>query len=125
MILIKDILELHKRSIEDYGGTEGLRDVGLLESAIARPFQMFEGQDLYPTFFEKVAALTESLIANHPFIDGNKRTGMTAMHALLLENHTRLTANQDDLYALIIKVSTSSIQFEEIVSWLKENTVSF
>lgn len=99
--------------------------MGLLESAIARPFQKFDGIDLYPTFFEKIAALAKSLRTNHPFVDGNKRTGMAAMYALLLENDTRLTASPDELYSLIIKISTSSISFEEIVSWLKENAVSF
>ena len=79
MILLDDILALHKKSIGDYGGAQGIRDSGLLESAIARPFQTFEEKDLYPTFYEKTAALDESLIKNHPFIDGNKRTGMTAM----------------------------------------------
>ena len=84
MIALDDILELHKRSIADYGGLNGIRDIGLLESAIARAYQTFEGNDLYPTPYEKAAALGESLITNHPFIDGNKRTGMAAMYALLL-----------------------------------------
>src|SRR6185312_11978530 len=83
MILLEDILNLHKYSIQKYGGSEGLRDSGLLESAIARPFQTFDGEDLYPSVFEKAAALGESLIINHPFIDGNKRTGTVAMAALL------------------------------------------
>jgi len=83
MILLEDILNLHKYSIQKYGGSEGLRDSGLLESAIARPFQTFGGEDLYPSVFEKAAALGESLIINHPFIDGNKRTGAVAMAALL------------------------------------------
>jgi death-on-curing protein len=69
------ILKLHYRSIEAYGGSHGVRDEGLLESAIARHFQTFGGDDLYPSTFEKAAALCESLIVNHPFVDGNKRTG--------------------------------------------------
>ena len=69
MILLEDILNLHKYSIQKYGGSEGLRDSGLLESAIARPFQTFGGEDLYPSVFEKAAALGESLIINHPFIE--------------------------------------------------------
>lgn len=124
MIALDDILELHKRSIADYGGLNGIRDIGLLESAIARAYQTFEGNDLYPTPYEKAAALGESLITNHPFIDGNKRTGMAAMYALLLENNIRLTASSDKLYTLILSISTSSIKLEEIVSWLKENSTS-
>jgi death-on-curing protein len=81
MILLEDILNLHQFSIQKYGGSDGLRDSGLLESAIARPFQSFGGEDLYPSIFEKAAALGESLIINHPFIDGNKRTGTVAMIA--------------------------------------------
>ena len=83
MILLEDILNLHKYSIQKYGGSEGLRDSGLLESAIARPFQTFGGEDLYPSVFEEAAALGESLIINHPFINGNKRSGAVAMSALL------------------------------------------
>ena len=90
MILLKDILNLHKLSIEEYGGSDGLRDTDLLESAIARPFQTFNGKDLYPSIFEKAAALGESIIINHPFIDGNKRTGTIAMIALLQENGLHL-----------------------------------
>ena len=72
MILIEDILELHRKSIIDFGGSDGVRDRGLLESAIARPFQTFGGEDLYPTVYEKAAALGESLIVNHPLLMGIK-----------------------------------------------------
>lgn len=123
MILLEDILRLHEFSIEKYGGSHGLRDSGLLESAIARPFQSFGGEDLYPSIFEKAAALGESLIINHPFIDGNKRTGTVAMIALLEENGLRLSIDQDDLYNFVVSISTGEKKFEEIVEWLKENTV--
>ena len=122
MILIDDILELHKKSINDYGGSHGIRDIGLLESAIARPFQTFGGEDLYQTIFEKAAALGESLIKNHPFIDGNKRTGMLAMAALLIGHKFSFFASSDDFYNFVISISTSSVSFEEIVEWLKNNT---
>jgi death-on-curing protein len=68
MILLEDILNLHQFSIQKYGGSDGLSDSGLLESAIARPFQSFGGEDLYPSIFEKAAALGESLIINHPLL---------------------------------------------------------
>lgn len=113
MILIEDILELHNRSIDDFGGSRGIRDVGLLESAIARPFQTFGGEDLYPTVFEKAAALGESLIINHPFADGNKRTGMLAMASLLIEHNLNFTASSEDLYNFVISISTGSISFED------------
>lgn len=95
MILLEDILNLHKLSIQKYGGSDGLRDSGLLESAIARPFQTFGGADLYTSIFEKAAALGESLIINHPFIDGNKRTGAVAMAALLQETGIMICANEE------------------------------
>ena len=96
--------------------------MGLLESAVARPFQTFGGEDLYPTIFEKAAALGESLVTNHPFIDGNKRTGMLAMAALLIGHEFNFSAYSDDLYNFVISISTSSVSFEEIVEWLKNNT---
>ena len=72
MILLEEVLLLHEFSIKDFGGASGIRNIGLLESAIARPFQTFGGEDLYPSPFDKAAAIGESLIENHPFIDGNK-----------------------------------------------------
>ena len=115
---------MHKHSINDYGGADGIRDVGLLKSAIARPFQTFDGEDLYPTFFEKAAALGESLIINHPFIDGNKRTGMAAMYALLIDHGFKLTAPSSEFYNNVISISTGELHFEQIVEWLKANTVA-
>ncbi len=100
----------------------GSKRFGLLESAIARPFQVFDDKDLYPTPFEKAAALGESLITNHPFIDGNKRTGMASMYGLLIEYNIHLTSSDDELYKLIIEISTGSARFEQIVDWLKANS---
>ena len=122
MILIDDVLKLHNKSIDDFGGAKGIRDIGLLESALARPFQTFGGKDLYPTVFEKAAAITESLIINHPFIDGNKRTGMLAMVTFLFEYNFALTAGEDELYNFTISISTGETKFEDIVNWLKQNS---
>ena len=122
MISIDDILQLHKLSIEKFGGSHGLRDFGLLESAVARPYQTFGGEDLYPEIFGKAAAITESIIINHPFIDGNKRTGFLAMFTMLKEDNYRLTVNQEAAYTFTIKISTGEINFEGIVDWLKNNT---
>jgi death on curing protein len=124
MILIEDILRVHQFSIDKYGGGNGIRDMGGLESAIARPFQTFGGNDLYPTIFEKAAALGESLIINHPFIDGNKRTGFIGMVSLLEDDGYLLTATQEEAYIFTIKISTGEIKFDEIVTWLRQNTSS-
>ena len=122
MILIDDVLRLHNASINDFGGSKGIRDLGLLESAIARPFQTFSGEYLYITPIEMAAGLGESLIINHPFIDGNKRTGILCLLAFLLKFNLKLTADQDSTYNFTIQISTGEIKFEEIVIWLNNNT---
>ena len=122
MITIKIILRLHDLSIITYGGSQGIRDQGLMESAIARPYQTFDGEDLYPTVFEKASALAESIIINHPFIDGNKRTGLLAMLVILEIGNFKITASNDDTYNFTIQISTGEMKFEEIVFWLKNNT---
>jgi death on curing protein len=124
VILIEDILQVHQFSINKYGGSNGVRDMGGLESAVARLFQTFGGEDLYLTIFEKAVALAESLIVNHPFIDGNKRTGFLAMASLLEEDGYLLNATQEHAYHFTIKILTGEAKFEQIVAWLKQNTTT-
>ena len=124
MILVEDILQVHQFSINKYGGRNGVREMGSLESAIARPFQTFGGEDLQITIFEKAAALGESLIVNHPFVDGNKRTGFLAMTSLLEEDGYLLIATQEEAYYFTIKIAMGEIKFGEIIEWLKQNTSS-
>jgi death on curing protein len=122
MITKEIVLRLHELSILKYGGGNGTRDEGLMESAIARPYQTFAGEDLYPTVFEKAAAIAESIIINHPFVDGNKRTGFLAMIAILKNENFQLVISNEEIYNFTIKISTGEIKFEEIVEWLKNNT---
>jgi death on curing protein len=122
MIGLADILLLHEFSLSDYGGGEGIRDEGLLLSAISRPFQTFDGRDLYSTPLDKATAIAESLIVNHPFVDGNKRVGMLAMLAVLAEYGFSITADSNSLYDLIIMISTGRLGFDGIVGWLEKNT---
>ena len=122
MISVSQALKIHTVAILKFGGANGVRDMGGLESALARPFQTFGGEDLYPSIFEKAAAIGESLIMNHPFIDGNKRTGYLLMEALLRYGGHKIVASDDELYHFVINISTGSISFEEIVEWLKNNT---
>lgn len=124
MIPLADILLLHQKSIDDFGGSHGIRDAALLDAALARPYQTFGGIDLYPTVIEKAAALCESLVKNHPFVDGNKRTGLLAVASFLINHQYSLTASPNDLYDFIISISTSAVSLDEIVIWLKENTVT-
>lgn len=83
---LEQVIELHRRVMERTGGGYGIRDAGALASAVAQPEMTFDGMDLYPTLAAKAAALAHAIVQNHPFIDGNKRTGHAAMEVLLLLN---------------------------------------
>ncbi len=119
----EQILFLHARLIEETGGSHGLRDLGLLESAAARPQATFGGQDLYPGLFSKAAALMDFLIHNHPFVDGNKRTGVTASALFLLHNSYRLTATNSELEVFTRRVADFRPDISEIADWLQIHTV--
>jgi death-on-curing protein len=115
--------QLHGLSLRYYGGAAGIRDEGMLESAVARPYQTFDGMELYPTAVEKAAALAESIILNHPYIDGNKRTGFLAIFAMLELHGFELVANEDEAYKAMIDVSTGQLHFEGLVNWLKDHVL--
>ncbi len=123
MITRQFVDRLHSLSLQFYGGAAGIRDEGMLESAIARPYQTFDGVELHPTAIEKAAAITESIIVNHPYVDGNKRTGFLAMFAMLELHGIQLTATEADAYDTIVQVSTGQIHFEDLVDWLNQNVV--
>ena len=124
MISLEEVMQLHNKSIQDYGGSYGTRDINLLESAIARPYQSFGDVEFYPTPFEKAAAIIESIVKNHPFIDGNKRTGFLAGYTLLYRSRMRINASQEVAYNFVIDVASSNIAFEDIVLWLQHHTQS-
>ena len=118
MISLKEALNVHGILIESFGGGEGVRDYALLESSLLRPYQTFDGQELYPTAVHKAAAIMESIVKNHPFIDGNKRTGYVLARLLLMGAGKDIHASEDMKYELVIRVSKGEIGFEEIHSWL-------
>ena len=122
MISVQQVLVIHSIAIKKFGGSEGVRDMKGLQSELARPFQTFDGNDLYPTIFEKAAAIGESIIINHPFLDGNKRTGYLLMEAMLRNVDLKIVANDEALYTFVINISTNAISFKEMVEWLKTNT---
>ena len=124
MISLDEVLKLHNNSIKEYGGSFGIRDMNGLESAIARPFQSFGDIEFYPTPFEKGAAIIESIVKNHPFIDGNKRTGFLVCYALLYRSNIQIIATQEDAYQFVIDIASSNISFEDIVLWLQQHTQS-
>ena len=118
----EQILFIHARLIEETGGSHDVRDLGILLSAIGRPQASFDDQDLYADLFSKAAALMESLIRNHPFIDGNKRTGVTAAGLFLRRNGYRLTANNADFVTITMKMAQSQGDLEELTAWFRENS---
>ncbi len=122
MITKEEVLLIHHQVVLLHGGANGVRDINGLESAIARPYQSFGGEELYPSCFEKGAAIGESIIMNHPFVDGNKRTGYVLMETLLRLEGFRIHSYDDDLYHFVIDISTGAKRFEEIVAWLKASS---
>ena len=122
MIPIKEVELLHRILIDKFGGSHGVRDNAALESAIARPFQTFDGKDLYTSVLEKGASLIESILINHPFIDGNKRTGYILLRLFLIQNRIDINASQDNKYEFVINIASGTLKFEGIVSWLRSNT---
>ena len=119
MIRLNDVLNIHDILIDKFGGTKGVRDQGALESAINRPYATLGELDLYPSQIEKAAAIFESVLINHPFIDGNKRTAYVLMKLILLEDGLAIYADQDEKYQMVISASKGDIRFAEIVKWLQ------
>jgi len=111
---------LHEVLIQHFGGGSGIRDLGLLNAAIARPYATFEDTDLYPTPIDKAAAILESILISHPFIDGNKRTGYALMRLILLQSGMDIIATQDEKYKMVIAVTTGDLRFDEIKKWLQQ-----
>ena len=122
MISENEALEIHSILIERFGGSNGLRDKVLLKSALNRPLQTFDGQQLYPTTIEKAAAILESIVKNHPFIDGNKRTAYVLTRLILMNGNLDIKANKEEKYKFVIDISTSSLDFDQIVDWLRKNS---
>ncbi len=119
MISVKEAEVIHNILIDKFGGSKGIRDAGLLESALARPFATFDNTDLYPNTVEKASAILESIAINHPFVDGNKRIAYTLMRLFLLENGLDIIASQHEKYDLVISVSKGEFRFDDIKSWIE------
>ena len=122
MISIKEAQQIHGILIDNFGGAHGIRDLPALESALKRPFQTFDNKGLYPTAIDKAVALPESILNNHPFVDGNKRTGYVLMRLFLLRHQRDITASQQDKYEFVMNIASGKIRFEEIVSWLEKHS---
>ena len=118
----KQVLYLYQCIIQQTGGTMGLRDEGLLESAVYRPHASFGGQDLYPDLFSKAAALGHSIISNHPFADGNKRVGFEAMRLTLRLNDYDLHASLEDKVDVVMQIAKGELTEQTIADWLKRHS---
>lgn len=121
-LTLEQVLVIHEDQIIRYGGTSGLRDLSLLESAIFRPQSSFGGEYLYSSVFEKAVALVHSLILNHPFIDGNKRTGVVSGLVFIEMNGYAFDVTQDELVEMALKIATKVCDIKEIADWFKKNS---
>ncbi|MDZ7969603.1 MAG: type II toxin-antitoxin system death-on-curing family toxin [Nostoc sp. DedSLP03] len=118
-LTISQVLDIHQRQTQRFGGTLGVRDEGLLDSALAQPQATFGGELLHPTIHEQAAAYLYHLAMNHPFIDGNKRTAFAVMLTFLSLNGYTLNASQEQAYNLVIQVVQKEISKEELSTFLQ------
>lgn len=114
----QQVLYLHEELIQETGGLSGLRDEGLLESALAAPFQTFDGQPLYQSLQQKAVRLCCGLVKNHPFLDGNKRIGAHTMLVFLALNGVELDYTQEELSNIILQIAASAAGEKELLDWL-------
>ena len=123
-LTLPEVLEAHEHILRQSGGAPGLLNLGALGSALAQPRMTFDGQDLYPTMVEKAAALGFSLIQNHPFVDGNKRTAHAAMEIFLVLNAYQIHATVEEQEDTILKVAAGKSGREAFTAWLRRHVQS-
>ena len=125
IVLTKEqIIFLHTQLIASTGGSDGIRDNGLLESAIASPFQIFDNEEAFPTTLQKAARLCYGLVKNHAFVDGNKRIGAHAMLVFLELNKIELDYTHQDLSETILKVAAGEYGFEDLLRWVIDHQLA-
>jgi death-on-curing protein len=120
-LTLEQLLELHALAIKSTGGSQGLRDLGRLEAAIAVQTQNVFGEELYPSLFDKAAALIRSMIADHPFVDGNKRTALLSGLTLLTLNGLEFNANLGEIENFAVEIATQHIDVPQISGWLRSH----
>ena len=118
-LLLQDILNFHSDLERQFVLAPGMRNIGLLESAISTAFQSFGGCDLYPTVHEKAAQLCRGIAKNHPFVDGNKRTALHCMFIYLKANGYIVNATLEEKKSLIIDIASGEKSYEDVVNWLR------
>lgn len=116
----EQLRRIHELQIDRFGGASGLRDRGALEAAAARSAMTFDGEDLYPDLASKAAALMESIVMNHPFVDGNKRAAAMAAELFLASNEAELAASDEDFEAATLAVARGEIRAEALAIWFRQ-----
>lgn len=112
------VIMLHQRLIQETGGSDGIRDEGLLDSALSNPFQSFGGVELYPNIQEKAAQLCFGIVKNHPMVDGNKRLGAHVMLVFMALNGYELSYTQQELSNIILDLAASKIGHDDLLKWI-------
>ncbi len=120
----EEVLAIHALIIERFGGLHGIRDLGLLESAVARPQSGFGDFEAYPTVWDKAAVLAHSLIKNHAFLDGNKRTGMMSAAAFLELNGYLFTASNAAVVRCAIAVASNKRDEAALARWFRKHAIT-
>lgn len=120
-LTLEEVLFFHSAAISEYGGTHGIRDLTVIQSAVMRPRQAFRGRELYPDVWLKSAALFHSLAMNHGFVDGNKRVALISMSVFLKHNGWKLTASTDALFDFVLQVVNDHLKVDKIAQWFKRN----
>ena len=116
------VLTIHADLLQRYGGQPGLRDRGLLESALAQPRMTFGGKEVHKTLFEKAAAYGYHVCNNHAFIDGNKRVAFVLMDVFLEKNGWEITAAEEEAYSMMMSLASGKLSKVQLTSWLKEHS---
>ncbi len=120
-LTLNNVRKLHDRVLTQSGGSTGIRDIGGLESALGQPRMTFGNIELYPTIAEKAASLGFSIIQNHPFVDGNKRTGHAAMEIFLVSNGFEITKSVDEQESVILQVASGQLDRNAFTDWLQKS----
>lgn len=121
-LTIEHLVAMHSILIAETGGADGIRDTGRLEAVVATQTQSVFGEEIYPTLFEKASALIRGIIADHPFVDGNKRTGMLSGLTFLEVNHQTFTAQPGELEDFAVLVATDHLEIPIIAKWLESHS---
>src|SRR3989344_4213630 len=118
-----EILLIHSRVVDETGGLHGIRDWNAIQSVVGQPQQAVFGKELYPTLYLKAAVYARNIIAHHPFLDGNKRTGIAVASVFLANNSVEIDVKEGEFYTLALRIAEDKWEFEEIALWYETRAV--